>query len=392
MLTRGGETAPKLMPQNPLTILYDGWPLVREPVSPAALHLLAILACLPEEVQPVVALPDAPPAWLQGLTTHVRPAADTAPGRLGWEQRQLPRIAWEQNAHLMHLSTLTSPLFGRRIGVVSPGVFEDGESYPERGFAGRLLASSRRGGLTRARAVFWPEDLPAPNLSAQLARQPRLARLPQVVHPAFQAMGESSNIGPNGSENEGPALLALNLPETYILYHGLGEAAQLDHLLKAWSWAAGAIGGYYPLLLLGLGAAGMQLLSRLAAEYDVGESVRALPGVTPDLIPALYRSCSALFHPAPVTAWGGAVQHALASGKPIAGSESELMDALVGPAAYLAPAGDARALGAALLTVIVEEQVAERLSAAARQRAAGWQSGRFGESLLEAYYGLVERI
>lgn len=85
------------------------------------------------------------------------------------------------------------------------------------------------------------------------------------------------------------------------------------------------------------------------------------------------------------------MQHALACGKPVVGAEGEIMNALVGPAAFLAPAGDARALGAALLTVIVEEEVAERLSKAAWERVSRWGSESFGERLLGAYQVLLEK-
>jgi glycosyltransferase involved in cell wall biosynthesis len=76
---------------------------------------------------------------------------------------------------------------------------------------------------------------------------------------------------------------------------------------------------------------------------------------------------------------------ALASGRPVVAADHPLADALVGPAAYLAPAGDSRALGAGLITVLVEEDLAGRLSQAARQRAASWRLDRFPGRLEETY-------
>jgi glycosyltransferase involved in cell wall biosynthesis len=75
----------------------------------------------------------------------------------------------------------------------------------------------------------------------------------------------------------------------------------------------------------------------------------------------------------------------MACGKPLVASETALTDAIVGPAAYLAPPGDARSLGAALVTVIVEEQVAENLSAAASRRSANWRAAEFREQLEKIY-------
>ena len=81
--------------------------------------------------------------------------------------------------------------------------------------------------------------------------------------------------------------------------------------------------------------------------------------------------------------WTGPL--AMACGKPLVASETALIGAIVGPAAYLALPGDARSLGAALVTVIVEEQVAESLSAAASQRSAKWRVSEFSEQLEKIY-------
>ena len=87
---------------------------------------------------------------------------------------------------------------------------------------------------------------------------------------------------------------------------------------------------------------------------------------------------------------------ALACAKPVVAYESAWADAMVGPAAYLVPPGGgaqagSRALGAALITVVVEESVAEELSQAARLRSAQWGQAEFGERLAEAYRQLALR-
>ena len=66
----------------------------------------------------------------------------------------------------------------------------------------------------------------------------------------------------------------------------------------------------------------------------------------------------------------------------------------MGPAAYLVSAGkdghvDTRAMGAAIVTVIVEESVAEELSRAARERSARWEQHDFSEALQQAYLSIV---
>lgn len=349
--------------------LYDGWPLLHRPEGPAALHLLALLAHLPDEVEPLIALPGEPPGWLPEVATLVEPVEPVAYARLNWEQRLLPRLAHREKVDLLHLTSPAAPLFGWGNCVVSPSGYEAGR--PEH-FAARLGGALAQGGLARARALFWPSDLPAPRTSAPLVK------LPPVVHPDFLRPEVEREVD----------LSRLELPETYVLYHGPGDELWLRRILEAWSWAAGSVGAYYPLLILGLEPGPRRRLSEWLDQVDLGGTVLILPPLVPPEIPALYRRASALFHPAPVTPWGGPVRHALASGAPVVALDTGLSSAMVGPAAYLVPGEDDRAMGAALITVIVEDEVREQLLQSAAERVQTWGVPAFGRALLEAYHKL----
>jgi hypothetical protein len=368
-----------------ITVLYDGWALVRQPNSPAALHLAALLAYRPPEVQAILALPGSPPAWLpQDVSVHLQPVPDTDFARLRWEQRTLPRLTRELGAGLLHLVSAGPALFGSVPTVISSigdGTGREGPGEPGRtaGLAARLRHALAQGGMERVRAVLWPEDLPPPEQPA------RILRLPPLVPPSFWDFSGGSK----------PASLSgLDLPETYILSHGPFPPRALRRLLDAWSWASGSIGDYYPLLILGLDEASRNMLAGWLVEYQLEDSVRSLPVLPPDGIAALYRGCSAILHPAPVSGWGEPLRMGLVSQKPVVALESPLADALVGPAAYLVPRGDTdlatgRLLGAALITVIVEESIAEQLSKAARLRAARWRDVGFAQRLLAAYQSVL---
>jgi glycosyltransferase involved in cell wall biosynthesis len=362
---------------TPFSILYDGWPLIYQTDSPEAQHLMAILSCHLDGVQSLLALPASPPDWLAvEAHTHVLPAANSPPGRLAWEQRTLPGLRQRLGAALLHLTSPNPPLLGPALNVVSPSAF--GTNFQGGGFASRLRQAVSQGGMARLRGLFWPDDLPPPR-----GHRP-LYRLPPVVPPGFQpASSPREDVQQTG---------ALDLPEAYVLYHGLSDEKSLRRLLDAWSWVVDPLGEAYPLLALGLGEAGRERLAILATEYSSGESVRSLPMLSPPALGTIYRHSAALFHPLMDPPWGGPVRLALASGIPVVSFESEPMSAMVGPAAYLVTPGDARLLGAALITVLVEEGMAQKLAQEGRQRTAAWSLPAFAIGLAQAYQDILGKI
>jgi glycosyltransferase involved in cell wall biosynthesis len=229
-----------------------------------------------------------------------------------------------------------------------------------------------QGGFSRAAGIFWPEDLPDPGLGS------KLFNLPPVIHPKFADTIRESSLP--------------ELPETYILYHGPQTAAALHQLVEAWSWATGSIGEYYPLLVLGFDQPGSARLNALLEQSALKKTVSLLPPLTLESTAYLYQNCTAVFHPAGIPPWGGPLRNALFFGKPLIALATPFSDALVGPAGYLVKPGkpdSSRALGAALITVIVEENVAANLAQAARQRAAGWKNSAFSSALEAAYQVLL---
>jgi hypothetical protein len=366
-------------------ILYDGWPLVHQPNSPAALHLMTLLAAHPVDFPAAVGLPGEP---LDRLPEHVEalpgPAPNSGWGRLRWEQRLLPALSARAGAALTHQVGSGPALFGATPSLVSLAGFSGGDlpaAGRGPGLAGRLREAFSQGGLARAVALLWPDDLAEP------ATDTRVHRLPPSVHPLFQ----THEGAPNPASCVKAELDALNLPETYLLHHGPGDEPGLRRLLDAWSWAAGSIGGYYPLLLAGLDRAAQDRFAALLAEYQLTDTARPLPLLSLPALAAVYQGCSALFHPArQISPWGDPARLALACGKPVVALESERAAALMGPAGYLISPQQpypaiCRALGAALITVVVEESLAEALSQAGRGRAASWRLDSFSYSLRECY-------
>lgn len=329
-----------------------------------------------EGFQGLLALPGEPPAWLPPVAdSRVLFTANTPRDRLLWEQRILPQLRREWRATLLHLTSPNPPLFGPAVNVVSPCGFS--EIQRGGGFSSRLRQAVSQGGMARLAGLFWPDDLPDPKGMGPVYR------LPPAIPPIF--------LEPNSMPDSGRLAESLELPEAYVLYHGPAEETALRRLLSAWSWVAGSVGEAYPLLAVGLDEGGRERLAVLAAGYELGETVQALPWMPPQTLGIVYQRSAALLHPGAESPWGGPVRLAMASGKPVVSRVSEQMDALVGPAAYLVKGDDTRALGAALITVLVEEEIAERLSEAGRQRAEGWSLEAFAQGLSAAYLDIISK-
>lgn len=350
---------------------------------------MAILAYIPDGVRPIVALPGAPPGWLDGSLVKLHHTPNNQYGRLRWEQVTLPAMAQRAKVSLLHLTMPTPPLLGEVPTVISPtgfGMGDDdwfGDLYLGRrngDFFTRLRGSLARGGAARLRGILWPADLPASFLSGDLYK------LPPVVPPQFMPESQQdSEYIISGWLSDLHEIEHLDLPESYILYHGPLDMTHLGALLQTWKWASGSISDSYPLLILSEDAEIKNRLKPLAQEFDLWGSFDVLTDLSVQMLPLIYWRSAAVVHPAPASPWGGPVRLALACGRPLVAYETAHIDAIVGPAAYLVPKGDTRALGAGLVTIVVEELLAERLSQAACQRTANWRSPGFGLDLLKGY-------
>jgi glycosyltransferase involved in cell wall biosynthesis len=153
----------------------------------------------------------------------------------------------------------------------------------------------------------------------------------------------------------------------YVLYlGGFDPRKNLRGLLSAWTWAADAIGQNYPLVI------GGQLPSAddffddvpaLARDLNVNDSVKFIGPVAEADKPALYRGATVFVYPSRYEGFGLPLLEAMACGVPVVCSSAASLPEVVGTAGYLLPPDDTRALGASLLTCVVEPTVADDLRA-----------------------------
>lgn len=359
-----------------MRVVYDGWSLLHEPGSPPALHLSELLACLPAEVDPFLVLPGELPPVVElpsSVRIHIHPHPAGEFNRLRWEQRTLPYLARRLKASLVHLVTYSTALFGGPPTVLSPAVTLSSARPAGSGMSGRMRKALGHGALGQVKALLWPADFPHPRSA------PPLVHLPPLVPPDFNPADP-----PDGGQ-----LTALGLPEFYLLCHDPMTLEKTHLILEIWSRAAGSIGALYPLVLAGVQEPGLRafILER-ARQAGLDHSLVILADLPTQALPHMYAGCAGLLHLGTVSPWWEPLRYALACGKPVVGIESPQADAILGPAGYLLPQNDTRRLAAALLSVVVNEDVAQELSQAALERAIGWKMEAFTPALLRAYQTL----
>jgi glycosyltransferase involved in cell wall biosynthesis len=340
-------------------VAVDGGPLIERPNSPSSLHLIEWLSALQSAGAQVTLL--YPQGVLPSIPTEIGTLAiarrEGAWSRLRFEQRDLPRAAGELQADLLLVGEGRAPLASPcQIATIS----SMGRGTAARGIPDTLAFAAGKAGSRGASAMLYPSDVGHPS---------GRTGYPPFVAPAFK---------------EG----ALEVREPYVLCYGF-DRKDIPLVLSAWTWVDGSLGDTYPLTFLGAGPTLTMEIDSMAAELDIEASVRTRPEVSYRDLPRLYGGAAAYLGTAFV-ADGQALRWALAAGAPVVGLKTPEFESVLGGAAYLVPPGDSRALGAACLTVLIQERVSNPLREKGRQRADKYMDPRVGTELIELLKEVVK--
>lgn len=274
---------------------------------------------------------------------------------LRFEQFDLSGLAKDCDADVLLMPYEAAPL-GSSVPVV---LFEAlGTASPPQGIAARLLKAIRTAGVRGISQHLVYRDLKDHHYPGE-----NLKLLDPWVNSSFQPL--------TGSEDRQVAA-RYGLPHSYVLAHGVSNA-DIPALLAAWTWVDGSVGDTVPLaVLVSEGSEGRDWETAVG-EMGLGHSVRLVQRVQFDDLPALYRRAEALLQ----GGWG--LEHqilrwAMACGLPVVGFEVSKMADVLGPTGYLVHPGDARALGAGCLTVIVEPEIKEHLRQEGLLRASSFRT------------------
>ncbi|GAB4469863.1 MAG: hypothetical protein Kow0088_02260 [Anaerolineales bacterium] len=359
------------MNRTELRVLLDGWQLIYDPLSPSAFHLLELLETLCADAELILALPSERPDWLPSKMAAIelfRPFS--AFHHLRWMQFDLPRLAAQVQAKIIHSVQASAPLFASQALIYSPTEGIARRENKRRSVWERVDEALSLGGLSRATWIDRDRIFVEQNMSEG-----------EVV-PIDTRMEETSS-GRRGESHSLPSA-------PYFLYQSLGDWERLRFLLQVWSKTAASLGDQAVLAIVCRSEAEQKSIEKNSTPEFL-QTLRLYAGIDPPQLMRLLADALAVIQLQDEPVWGGVTQRAMRCGVPVVGFELPSLDKIVGDAGYLVPEGDSRLLSAALLTIAVEEDVLRNLQSKARIRGRRWDREMFRKGMLQVYHRVVER-
>ena len=306
------------------------------------------------------------------------------PTNLGWTLVGLPRAAARARVDLIHAPAYTAPFWSRvpivlTIHDVSYALHP--EWYPYRRDWARR-AFYRRSAYA-ASHVITPSTFSATEITAAYRIPPsRITVAPMGVDPAF------AHANPAGGE------LPAGVTEPYLLHVGdLHErrnlAVVLDAILEARRHFGAAAG--LSLVLVGIDRGVGDALCAIAVEADAPDAVVLLGQVSEERLQAFYHGATALVYPSLYEGFGLPVLEAMAAGIPVIASRAASLPEVLGDAGILLDPLDVGAWTQAIVRVVNDEHVRERMRNAGRARAALFTWERTARATLDVYRRVLNR-
>jgi len=356
-----------------MRVIVSGWFLSHTDTG-SGQYLHALLRELPAlatdiDLHLVAPLPAPQPS---GWQLHVRAAGSHPLAKVRFEQVAIPRAARQLHADIVHIPYWAPPLRSPAPLVVTvhdiiPMLLpEHRSSLPMRLYAA-LAAAATRG----ATEVITDSRGSSRDIIARLQLPPE--RVHTVHLAAAEDFAPAAGAAPAGSSLRAK----YGLPECYALYlGGFQQRKNVRHLLAAWTWARLGLPEGCQLVIAGRLPARpdgrlFQDLPAIAVRHGIRESVRFIGAVDEADKPALYQGAACFVFPSSYEGFGLPPLEAMACGVPVVTTGTGSLGEVVGDAAYLvSDPTDARKLGAAIISVIVDTELASDLRARGLKQAA----------------------
>jgi glycosyltransferase involved in cell wall biosynthesis len=374
-----------------MRIAINGWFFAHDAHTGSGQYLRGLLEWLPRvapEHEYLLVLPQAGPAPPTpeggGYRLHPVHCGDSNLAKVRFEQWLFPRACRALHAHLAHVPYWAPPLVSPAPIVVTvhdliPLLLPEYRG----GFAVRLYTALVSAATPGAALVLTDSDASAGDLRQHL-RLPsdKVRTIYLAADPAYTPKGDW--------RVDDPIREKYGLSEGYVLYMGgFDRRKNVRALLSGWTWAGGAIGTNYPLVIGGRLPRPDGLLfddlPALARELKVDDTVKFIGPVDEADKPALYRGATVFAYPSRYEGFGLPPLEAMACGVPVVTTTGGSLPEVMGTAGYLVPPDDTRAFGAAIITIVVEPSVHDDLRARGLAQAQKFSWEKTARETAEAY-------
>jgi glycosyltransferase involved in cell wall biosynthesis len=305
--------------------------------------------------------------------------------KLRFEQFTFPRLCRELRADLAHI-----PYWGSPLGPSIPTVVSILDLIP------LLLPEYRGGPLVRADTGLVKAAAMNAALVLTISESSRRDIVEHLDIPESRVRVTYLAAGSQYSPRRDPADDAAlrrhhsDLPQDYVLYLGGFDARKnIETLLQVYTWAQDTLGHDFPLIVAGQLPDAHQGLFHdprvIARALDVEDVVRCIGPVAEEDKPALYRGATAFLYPTRYEGFGLPALEALACGVPVVGSNASSVPEIVGEAGMLVGPDDARSMAGALIAVVTDDELHEKLSSEAVKQARKFSWEKCAKETLQAY-------
>ena len=311
-------------------------------------------------------------------------------GKVWFEQFACPKAAANVGADLLHVpywgSPLSSPL---PVVVTVHDIITLAMPVYQGGVLARLYTSLVAAGARGASYVL---------TDSQASREEIVERLgipDQRVQVVWLAADERFH--PRlGAERDAEVRARYNLPERFVLYLGGYDVRKNVHtLLLAYTYVGQAVGDEIPLVLAGRppsrwGTDRFPDLPRYIEQLDIGGYVRWLGEVDEADKPSLYRLADVMVFPSRYEGFGLPVLEAMACGTPVVACDVSSIPEIVEDAAFLVDPDDARAMGGAILGILLQKPLADQLRNLGLGRATAFRWRKTAQETLAVYEKVLQ--
>jgi len=307
------------------------------------------------------------------------------PGKVWFEQVSFPRAAATVEADLLHVPywgpPLRSPL--PMVTTIHDVIMLSMPVY-QGGIMARLYTSLVAAAARGVNHVLTDSKASEREIIA------RLHVSPERVTTVWLAADERFH--PRiGAERDAAVRDKNTLPERFVLYLGGYDIRKNVHtLLLAYTYVGQAVGSDIPLILAGRqprtwGAERFPDLPAYIEQLEISEYVRWLGEIDEADKPSLYRLAEVAVVPTRYEGFGLPALEAMACGTQLVGCDASSIPEITGDAAFLVDPDDARAMGGAILGILMQPPLADQLRNLGLSRASAFSWQNTARQTLDVY-------